>query len=236
MKVLVVDDDMVSRLALRNVIQRFGPFETVEVEDGAAALALLRAGLQPVLCCCDVRMPNMSGVELLQQVRAMASLAAMPFVLVSAASDQETLQQAVDLGATGYLLKPIEAEAARQLLGKVLTPWRERIAEHPAATLKRLQLSPERLLTYFAAFQRQISSAEADLPAWIASGDDRSAQQRVQALHAGCLTLGLWQAASTLEAQALASQTAHSLQQVLQHLFATVSFQADQINALLPDA
>ena len=113
MKVLVVDDDVVSRMVLMHLIDSCGKFDIVEAEDGADAWRQLQDGLRPAICFCDLRMPNMSGMELLRHVKGHAGLAGMPFVLVTSASDKDTLQEATQAGAAGYIVKPFQAEQVR---------------------------------------------------------------------------------------------------------------------------
>ncbi|MFZ6775156.1 response regulator, partial [Undibacterium sp. SXout7W] len=91
MKVLVVDDDVVSRIVLMHLIDSCGVHDIVEAEDGAAAWEQLEAGLRPALCFCDLRMPRLSGMELLQRVKGNPDLQAMPFVLISSATDRDTV-------------------------------------------------------------------------------------------------------------------------------------------------
>ena len=122
MKALVVDDDIVSRMALMDLLSAYGVLELVEADDGAAAWALLEQGLRPEICFCDVRMPRMSGIDLLQRMKADATLATVPFVLVSAASDRDTVLQAVTLGAVGYILKPLHAVEARAVVAAEVAP------------------------------------------------------------------------------------------------------------------
>lgn len=195
MKALVVDDDIVSRMALMDLLSAYGVFELVEAEDGAAAWTLLEQGLRPEICFCDVRMPRMSGIALLERMKAAPQLAAIPFVLVSAASDRDTVLQAVALGAVGYILKPLHAADARAHLDKIFKVTLDKLAEDPAATMARLNIGLERLLAYLNAFDTQLAAARAEL-ASVGSVDGRT---RVDGLHNGCLTLGLWQAAAGLD-------------------------------------
>src|SRR3954453_17831346 len=102
MKVLVVDDDVVSRMVLMHLIDSCGKFDIVEAEDGQHAWEQLEQGLRPAICFCDLRMPRLSGMELLQRIRADCTLNAMPFILVSSATDQDTVEQASGFGAAGY--------------------------------------------------------------------------------------------------------------------------------------
>lgn len=195
MKALVVDDDIVSRMALMDLLSAYGVFELIEAEDGAAAWSMLEQGLRPEICFCDVRMPRMSGIDLLQRMKADPQLAAVPFVLVSAASDRDTVLQAVALGAVGYILKPLHAADARAHLDKIFKVTLDKLAEDPAATMARLNIGLERLQAYLNAFDTQLGAARAEL-ASVGAVDGRT---RVDGLHNGCLTLGLWQAAAGLD-------------------------------------
>jgi two-component system chemotaxis response regulator CheY len=200
MKALVVDDDIVSRMALIDLLSVYGVFDLVEAEDGEAAWTLLEAGLRPVICFCDVRMPRMSGIDLLQKMKGRPDLASLPFVLVSSASDRDTVLQAVTLGAVGYILKPLHAADARAHLEKIFKVTLDKLAEDPVATAQRLNIGTERLHTYLHAFGAQLQAGRTQLRNLLEAGNARDAMLSVDAFHTGCLTLGLWQAASMLDA------------------------------------
>ncbi|MES2016668.1 MAG: response regulator [Pseudomonadota bacterium] len=196
MKALVVDDDIVSRMALMDLLTEYGGFELSEADDGAAAWALMDTGLRPDICFCDVRMPRMSGIDLLERMKRDPRLAAVPFVLVSAASDRDTVLQAVALGAVGYILKPLHAADARAHLDKIFKLTLDKLAEDPQATMTRLNISAERLCAYLLAFGAQLTMARQEIAAMRAAAELRT---RVDAMHNGCLTLGLWQVAAALD-------------------------------------
>ncbi len=202
MKVLVVDDDVVSRMVLMHLIDSCGKFDIVEAEDGADAWQQLEDGLRPAICFCDLRMPRLSGLELLQRVKAHAELNSMPFVLVTSANDKETVQEATRAGAAGYIVKPFQAEQVRVHLAGFLdqaASGYEHQAEAPADTLRRLGINSERLLVYLTGFQNQLTAAATDLEAALAKGEQQDAQARIDRLHAGCVTLGLYGAAAALK-------------------------------------
>jgi two-component system chemotaxis response regulator CheY len=192
MKVLVVDDDMVSRMALVDLVTNLGKFEIVEAEDGEQAWEFLQAGLRPLLCCCDIRMPRLSGIDFLQRVKADPSLHQLPVVLVSSASDMETVQQAIKAGATDYIIKPFTAANASLHLKKIISKIWVNYAETPSATMKRLNLAPERLLAYYGALQKQLHGALQPITTALQSNDSATVKSRVDALHTGCITLGMW--------------------------------------------
>lgn len=199
MKALIVDDDVVSRMALMDLLSVYGVFDLLEAQDGAAAWAMLEDGLRPTICFCDVRMPRMSGIDLLQRVKSTPAMAALPFVLVSSASDRDTVLQAVKLGAVGYILKPLQAAEARAHLEKIFTVTLDKLAENPLVTLKRLNIGPDRLNAYLAAFQQQLGSVKGEIEALLARGAGAEATLRIDTAHTGCMTLGLWQAAALLD-------------------------------------
>jgi two-component system chemotaxis response regulator CheY len=199
MKVLVVDDDVVSRMVLMHLIDSCGAFDIVEAEDGEDAWEQLSAGLAPAICFCDLRMPRLSGMDLLERVKADTALAAMPFVLVTSANDSATVNQASGLGVDGYLVKPFEGEQVRHCLAPLLVAAGVApAAETPRATMSRLNINAERLLVYLGGFQSQLAGASADIASLLAQGDHEGARLRLDRLHAGCLTLGLGDAAPGL--------------------------------------
>lgn len=198
MKVLVVDDDVVSRMVLMHLIDACGHVDIVEAEDGEDAWQQLSAGLRPAICFCDLRMPRLSGMELLERVKADASLAAMPFVLVTSANDSATVDQATGLGVDGYLVKPFQHEQVRAFMAPLTAPQNEMACETPQATMHRLGINGERLLVYLGGFETQLAAARADIDALLAANDADAARLRLDRLHAGCLTLGLNGAAEGL--------------------------------------
>ena len=232
MKALVVDDDIVSRMALIDLLSVYGIFELVEAEDGEAAWALLEAGLRPVICFCDVRMPRMSGIDLLQRMKAAPALRELPFVLVSSASDRDTVLQAVRLGAVGYILKPLHAADARAHLERIFKLTLDKLAESPVATLKRLNIGPDRLTAYLGAFQDQLAGGRKETAALLDAGAANEARLRIDAVHTGCMTLGLWHAAGLLEGVRGGVLDADRINRALADVADAVGRQLDRVKAL----
>ena len=198
MKVLVVDDDVVSRMVLMHLIDNSGKFEIAEAEDGEEAWQQMQQGEAPAICFCDLRMPRLSGMDLLARVRADARLAALPFVLVSSAAEGDTVDEASGRGATGYIVKPFDADQVRAQLAAVQPA--DLVAEMPLATMQRLGINSERLLLYLGGFQSQLAVAATETAQLLENGEDDAARVRIERLHAGCVTLGLHGAAAALAA------------------------------------
>jgi len=191
MKVLVVDDDVVSRMMLMHLVDHCGRYEILEAEDGADAWRQLEAGLRPALVFCDLRMPHLSGTELLARAKAHPDLMATPFVLVSAASDATTMEEAAALGADGYVVKPFRVEQLRPHLA-ALGP-----DETPDESARRLGIDLARVQVYLGGLERQLLEAAASLDVWLADDPD-GARARLARLGEGCRTLGLYGAAARL--------------------------------------
>ncbi|WP_426208242.1 response regulator [Massilia sp. TWP1-3-3] len=197
MKVLVVDDDVVSRMVLMHLIDACGKFDILEAEDGEDAWQQMADGLRPAICFCDLRMPRLSGMDLLARVKSDSALGAMPFVLVTSANDSATVGQAEGLGVDGYLVKPFQGEQVKTYMAP-FAPAPTPGAETAQATMQRLGINGERLLVYLGGFQAQLTSASGDIAALLAGGQSSQARVRLERLHAGCLTLGLGEAAAIL--------------------------------------
>ncbi|MRW93010.1 response regulator [Duganella sp. FT80W] len=229
MKVLVVDDDVVSRMVLMHLIDSCGSFDIVEAEDGADAWQQLEDGLRPAICFCDLRMPRLSGMELLQRVKAHAEISSMPFVLVTSANDKDTVQEATTLGTAGFIVKPFQAEQVRVHLVGFLdqaASGYEHQAEAPADTLRRLGINAERLLVYLSGFQNQLTAAAGDIETLLAKGEQQDAQTRIDRLHAGCVTLGLHGAAAVLKNIAPGQLSNETVQAALSDVVRAVIHQA----------
>lgn len=229
MKVLVVDDDVVSRMVLMHLIDSCGNFDIVEAEDGVDAWEQLENGLRPSICFCDLRMPRLSGMELLQRVKGDATLNTMPLVLVSSATDRETVQHATQSGAAGYIVKPFQADQVRVHLGAYLdqaASGYEHLAETPQATECRLGINSERLLVYLAGFQNQLTAASGELDALFARGEQDEARVRVERLQIGCVTLGLSGAAAALAGFTPGRLCSEAVQPVLADVVRAVIHQA----------
>jgi two-component system chemotaxis response regulator CheY len=186
MKILVVDDDVVSRMMLMHQVDACVRAEILEAEDGEHAWRLLAGGLRPDVLFCDLRMPHLDGLGLLARLRGDAAKADIPFVLVSAASDAETLEQAGRLGADGYIAKPFRIDEVRAQLDRLLPL--DGAGEDPRAVAARLGITLERLLVYLAGLRRQLEEARL--------GGGAGAARLAQ----GCATLGLHDSAARLRA------------------------------------
>jgi len=103
--VLVVDDEDGIRQALDRFLTRLG-YRVLQAE--SAVTALEKQADRPHAMLCDIRMPNMSGVELVP--KAMATDPDVAIIMLTAIDEPRTAIQCLKLGAYDYLIKPVDLE------------------------------------------------------------------------------------------------------------------------------
>ena len=126
-RVLLVDDDLQSLDSTRRIIELEG-CEVVTACDGVAALEILRAATAGHfdLCLSDVRMPRLTGMELLKAISARGE--DMPVLLMTAFGTVEDAVQAMKLGAVDFLSKPFKRQTLITAMQGVLERARARRA------------------------------------------------------------------------------------------------------------
>jgi two-component system chemotaxis response regulator CheY len=119
MNVLIADDEPMTRSLLRRVLTRDCGCTVSEAADGLAALSSC-GSTRPDLIITDLRMPVMDGIELIEALRQVPALAAIPVVMMTAAREQGPVHRAIELGVTDYLLKPLQADRVAERLRSVV--------------------------------------------------------------------------------------------------------------------
>jgi CheY-like chemotaxis protein len=106
--VLVIEDDEYSRDALAHLLAAEG-YETQSASDGESGLANARQ-MKPDVIVLDLNLPGIDGKQVIQMIRRDGPLKAVPILIVTGDEDRAA-QAAVELGADGYLTKPVEFDA-----------------------------------------------------------------------------------------------------------------------------
>ena len=105
LKVLIVEDNPQAAKLLKKVLGGLGIHQAFYSADGRQAQQFLDAADDMVdLIICDWEMPNMTGIELLQQVRTIYPN--MPFIMVTGNADAESVKAAARYRVSGYIKKP----------------------------------------------------------------------------------------------------------------------------------
>jgi two-component system chemotaxis response regulator CheY len=119
--ILIVDDSAAIRKILQRVLgQAEIPVGSVyEAGDGAAALEILK-NQKVGLVLSDINMPNMDGLQLLSHIKAHDQWRKLPVIMITTEGAAAKVQEAVELGATGYVRKPFTAEQIKEKLAGLL--------------------------------------------------------------------------------------------------------------------
>jgi DNA-binding response OmpR family regulator len=110
-KILVADDESVSRRLLQSYLQKWG-HEVVVAGDGAEAWQLFAAGEFPIVIT-DWLMPEVDGVELIRRIRGHSERGYVYTILLSAKSKKEDLVEGMEAGADDFLTKPFDRDELR---------------------------------------------------------------------------------------------------------------------------
>lgn len=113
MRLLVVDDDPLSRRLLTRSLEVFG-FEVVDCGDGLEALQLLESG-GPALLVLDYQMPGLNGAEVCEMIRTAPDpdLAQVPIIMLTAHSNADHEVECLRAGANDFVTKPVNIEVLR---------------------------------------------------------------------------------------------------------------------------
>jgi DNA-binding response OmpR family regulator len=104
-RLLVVDDNIDNRMILARLFQRRN-FDVVEVDCGTRALELIAAGSFDTILL-DIRMPDMSGLDVLRTIRSAHSPDCLPVIMVTGNNQNCDIVEALELGANDYVSKPV---------------------------------------------------------------------------------------------------------------------------------
>jgi phosphoserine phosphatase RsbU/P len=105
MRLLIADDDVVLRHALRTYLEQWG-YEVVECADGIEASAALQDA--PPIAIIDWQMPGVDGPTLCQEIRNSPTLSSMYVILLTANTSREDVISGLESGADDYLAKPCD--------------------------------------------------------------------------------------------------------------------------------
>lgn len=124
-RILIVDDESFVRTTVRRMLRMLGNFEIKDATDGQAALTAVVA-FRPQLILCDIRMVPMSGLEFVRQLRTLteSGVAYTRVVMLTGTADESVVANAMQLGISGYLVKPVSALQLRKRIEPILADIR----------------------------------------------------------------------------------------------------------------
>lgn len=119
-KILVVDDSITVRQQVGMALSQAG-FEILEAADGQDGLSAIEKESHLALVICDVNMPRMNGLEMLEAVKAKPAHADLKVIMLTTEGQAELVDRAKKAGAKGWIVKPFKTDllvaTAKKLTG-----------------------------------------------------------------------------------------------------------------------
>lgn len=123
MKVLVVDDMSTMRKIIKNMLMQIGFTNISEADDGATAWPMItgaiEGGVPYEFIVSDWNMPQMSGLDLLKNVRSTPGLEKLPFLMITAEAEQGNVVIAVKAGVSNFIVKPFSPQVLKEKIEKI---------------------------------------------------------------------------------------------------------------------
>jgi two-component system chemotaxis response regulator CheY len=117
-KILIIDDSAAIRQSISYILQQAG-YETLEAQDGQEGLTVLAGAGELALIITDVNMPNLDGIGFIRKAREMAAYKFTPILVLTTESQGSKMNEGKEAGATGWIVKPFNAEKLLGIVKKV---------------------------------------------------------------------------------------------------------------------
>ena len=115
-KVLIVDDEKLIRWSVRRQLEEWG-YTSLEAESGTGALAQIRAE-SPDLILLDVRLPDLSGIEVLREIKQ--NNLSIPVIMITGDPQLDDIKTAIKLGALDFIKKPLDFDELQVTLANAI--------------------------------------------------------------------------------------------------------------------
>jgi len=115
-RALVIDDSATTRKILKRMLAKLGFEDTVEAANGQEGLDRLREMVTSDLVLVDWNMPVMDGISFVRAVRSEREFDSIPLVMVTTNNDIESVGQALEAGASEFIMKPFTEDVIREKL------------------------------------------------------------------------------------------------------------------------
>jgi two-component system chemotaxis response regulator CheY len=106
--ILVVDDSGSLRQQVAMVLRRAG-FALMEAADGIEGLAMIDSNRNIDMVICDINMPNMNGLQMVEKVKSQPQNKSLPILMLTTEGQPSLVRRAKEAGAVGWIVKPFDS-------------------------------------------------------------------------------------------------------------------------------
>jgi two-component system, response regulator len=148
--ILLAEDDLVVAELVLHTLANMNPApKVVHVRDGVEALDFLHArgkydhreATSPAVVLLDLKMPRLDGLEVLRHVKSDEQLKATPVVMLTSSQDERDIRESYQLGANGYVVKPVEFRKFAFVLQQLESFWLD--INHPPPHFRSAAVAAE---------------------------------------------------------------------------------------------
>ncbi len=122
-KILVVDDMSTMRKIIKNMLTQIGFTNITEADDGATAWPMIENAIKDgkpyEFIVSDWNMPQMSGLDLLKNIRSTPGMEKLPFLMITAEAEQGNVVIAVKAGVSNFIVKPFSAQVLKEKIDRI---------------------------------------------------------------------------------------------------------------------
>lgn len=126
MKIVLVEDNAEDVAFTKRVLKHNKLIKDLIVatngKEAAVALQRIDRNDMPDIILLDINLPDISGIDLLTQIKKDESLKDIPVIILTGSNEDQDIQKCYDQGASSYLVKPISNEALMQVIEKLFYP------------------------------------------------------------------------------------------------------------------
>lgn len=120
-KIIVIDDSETVRQQVSQVLSGAG-YEVIEAENGIEGASVIRANPGAALAICDVNMPKLGGLDMLDSLRTQSAPMQFPVIMLTTEGRPDLIERAKSAGAKGWIVKPFKPTmllaAVRKIAGE----------------------------------------------------------------------------------------------------------------------
>lgn len=185
MRVLLIDDHALFRIGLRELLERRG-IEVVDAVGDCDDGVRLASETQPDVVLLDMRMPQMSGIEVLKRLRAQRQM--MPIAMLTTSRDERDVVESLQNGAQGYLLKDMEPDELITALGDIVSGHTVVAKELTGVLARAVQGEPMESVMAGGAFD-DLTPREREILCHLAEGESNKVIARSLGISDGTVKL-----------------------------------------------
>ncbi|GAA5511073.1 HD-GYP domain-containing protein [Novipirellula caenicola] len=145
-KIMIVDDEIANVLVAKKHLEQAGYSSFEMTTDSSVALNLICAN-RPDVVLLDINMPDVDGITILRQLRERPEFRHLPVLILTANSEAEVKLKCLDLGATDFLVKPVDPmELAPRVRNALLTKsFQDQLQQHASQLEEKVQQRTQEL-------------------------------------------------------------------------------------------